>query len=368
MTPSTTSTASTIRTFQVFPDVPDAAAAAAGAGQEPLVGLAPRRRRAVPPARPQAVGRGLPQPGQAARDDRAGEARRRRRRTRGTSPTCSASTPRSSTTSTSKGWFHEATTATGRSCWSPTSRPSSACTSRCRSTPAAWASSPAITSRAPANSACRWSASGCSTATATSSSTCPADGWQQEAYPELDFYNLAVEPMPLRRRHARAGARRPAGQRRLLQRLEGQRRPHPALPARHQPPGERARPTATSPPGCTAAGTEMRIKQEIVLGIGGVRALDGAERQADRLPHERRARARSSRWSASACCWSSSPNLTFDEARQQVMATQRLHDAHAGAGRHRLVPAGADAQVLQELRSRSSSSTRKASSRSAAKT
>ena len=38
---------------------------------------------------------------------------------------------------------------------SPTSPPSSRCISRCRSTPAAWACSPAITARKPATSACR---------------------------------------------------------------------------------------------------------------------------------------------------------------------------------------------------------------------
>ena len=82
-------------------------------------------------------------------------------------------------------------------------------------------------------------------------------------------------------------------------------------------------------------GTEMRIKQEIVLGIGGVRALEALNITADRLPHERRPRARSSRWSASACCSSSSRNLTFDEARQQVMATNVFTT-------HTPVPAGID--------------------------
>ena len=57
---------------------------------------------------------------------------------------------------------------------SATSRPSSASPPCCRSTPAASASSPATTSRRPATSASRSSASGCSTGTATSSSRCPA--------------------------------------------------------------------------------------------------------------------------------------------------------------------------------------------------
>ena len=57
----------------------------------------------------------------------------------------------------------------GRGRW-PTSRPSSGCTSRCRSTPAAWASWPATTSRAPRTWACRWSASASTTTRATSGS------------------------------------------------------------------------------------------------------------------------------------------------------------------------------------------------------
>ena len=53
---------------------------------------------------------------------------------------------------------------------SPTSRPSSGCTSRCRSTPAASASWPAITSRARRISASRWSASASTTTRAISGS------------------------------------------------------------------------------------------------------------------------------------------------------------------------------------------------------
>ncbi len=98
-----------------------------------------------------------------------------------------------------------------------------------------------------------------------------ADGWQQEAYPELDFYNLAVDMLrnddgtPVRVRvdmpenpvfcnvwRANVGrvplylmdtniAENSPSDREITSRLYG-------------------------------GGTEMRIKQEIVLGIGGVRA------------------------------------------------------------------------------------------------
>ena len=54
----------------------------------------------------------------------------------------------------------------------PISRPSSGCTNRSRSTPAAWACWPATTSRAPPIWTFRWSASACSTARDTS-----ASGW-----------------------------------------------------------------------------------------------------------------------------------------------------------------------------------------------
>ena len=46
---------------------------------------------------------------------------------------------------------------------------------------------------APATSACRSSASGCSTAPATSASRCRADGWQLEHYPSLDPHGLPIE-------------------------------------------------------------------------------------------------------------------------------------------------------------------------------
>ena len=43
-------------------------------------------------------------------------------------------------------------------------------------------------------------------------------------------------------------------------------------------------------PDCTAAIEQMRISQEIVLGIGGVRALARVGPESHGLAHERRAR------------------------------------------------------------------------------
>ena len=107
-----------------------------------------------------------------------------------------------------------------------------------------------------------------------------ADGWQQEAYPELDFYNLPIEPMPLHGRLAGARARGPAGERGLLQGLAGQRRADRRSTCSTPTSRKTPRPTATSPRGCTAAGTELRIKQEIVLGIGGDARAGGAEHRS----------------------------------------------------------------------------------------
>ena len=64
----------------------------------------------------------------------------------------------------------------------PTSPPSSACTSRCRSTPAASASWRATTSRAPRTWAFRWSASACIYDQGYFRQRLDRDGWQQEEY------------------------------------------------------------------------------------------------------------------------------------------------------------------------------------------
>ena len=74
----------------------------------------------------------------------------------------------STSTSAAERWYADAARRAGAR--SPTSRPSSGSARRCRSTRAGSASWPATTSRPPATSACRSSASGCSTATATSAS------------------------------------------------------------------------------------------------------------------------------------------------------------------------------------------------------
>ena len=87
-------------------------------------------------------------------------------------------------------------------------------------------------------------------------------------------------------------------------------------------------------PSCTARGTELRIKQEIVLGIGGVRAL-AALNVKPTVFHMNEGHSRVPRAGAHPHAAGKHPTLTFDEARQQVMATNVFTT-------HTPVPAGID--------------------------
>ena len=93
-------------------------------------------------------------------------------------------------------------------CWArsrwPISRPSSASTSRCRFTPAAWACSRATTSKAPAAWACRWSPSACSTIRAISSSTSTSTATSSEEYLDTKVENVPMEPARRRRTASRS--------------------------------------------------------------------------------------------------------------------------------------------------------------------
>jgi starch phosphorylase len=159
-----------------------------------------------------------------------------------------------------------------------------------------------------------------------------ADGWQQEAYPELDFYNLAIEPMkytdgsPVQVRvdlpenavfckvwRANVGriplylldtnlAENSPADRDITARLYG-------------------------------GGTEMRIRQEIVLGIGGVRALE-ALNVTPSVFHMNEGHSAFLALERIRTLLENS-NLTFDEARQQVMAANVFTT-------HTPVPAGID--------------------------
>lgn len=98
------------------------------------------------------------------------------------------------------------------------------------------------------------------------------DGWQQESYPENDFYNLPIVPV-------RDGAGNQAeldlelGGRNikiLIWKIQVGRIPLYALDTNHRANTEEDRMITAELYG---GDTEMRIKQEIVLGIGGARAI-----------------------------------------------------------------------------------------------
>ena len=249
--------------------------------------------------------------------------------------------------------------------------PSSASRRCCRSTRAVWASWPATTSRAPPTSACRSSASGCSTRAATSSSRCPgrvADGGLPGARPG----RAAADPAARGRRHAlrgrpwtcRAGAVCVAH----VWKADVGRVPLLLLDSDVPANDEAARSITDRLYG---GGGEHRLQQEMLLGIGGVRALrlwsrlTGApapevfhtnEGHAGFLGLER-IRELDGRG-----------GLTFDEAHRGGTRRDGLHHAHPGARRHRPVRHRPDRALLRRLPARSAACRWTACSRSAPRT
>jgi len=159
-----------------------------------------------------------------------------------------------------------------------------------------------------------------------------ADGWQQEEYPELDFYNLAIKQMkftdgtPVRVRvdlpenavfcyvwRANIG--------RIPLYLMDTNLPENS-------PADRDI-TAR----LYGGGTEMRIKQEIVLGIGGVRAME-AMNIVPTVWHMNEGHAAFLALERIRVLLENSP-MTFDEARQAVMSSNVFTT-------HTPVPAGID--------------------------
>lgn len=159
-----------------------------------------------------------------------------------------------------------------------------------------------------------------------------ADGWQQEAYPELDFYNLPIEPLTFTDgSEVRARVDLPDNAVFCKVWRANIGRIALYLLDTNLPENSPADREITSR--LYGGGTEMRIKQEIVLGIGGVRALEALnitptvfhmnEGHSAFLALERTRKL----LEGSA--------LTFDEARQAVMATNIFTT-------HTPVPAGID--------------------------
>jgi glycogen phosphorylase len=159
-----------------------------------------------------------------------------------------------------------------------------------------------------------------------------ADGWQQEGYPELDFYNLPLEPMlytdgtPVQ---VRVDLPDNAVFCKVWRANVG-RIPLYLLDTNLEENAPEDREITSRLYG---GGTEMRIKQEIVLGIGGLRALEAVD-VSPSVFHMNEGHSAFLALERIRVLLEKSP-LTFDEARQQVMATNVFTT-------HTPVPAGID--------------------------
>src|SRR4051812_18100585 len=160
-----------------------------------------------------------------------------------------------------------------------------------------------------------------------------ADAWQQEAYPELDFYNLAIEPcryadgsqvrvrVDLPENAVFCNVWRASIGRISLYLLDTN------LP-------ENAPADRDITARLYGSGNELRIKQEIVLGIGGMRAL-GALNIEPTVFHMNEGHSAFLALERIRVLLEKNPNLSFDEARQMVMASNVFTT-------HTPVPAGID--------------------------
>ena len=234
----------------------------------------------------------------------------------------------------------------GRRCRrrSPTSRPSSASRRCCRSTPAAWASSPATTSRAPPTSACRSSASACCTAPGTSGSRSPATAGRSETYPRARPGRPAAHPAARGGRHGRRASPLdlPGGRTLHAHVWAAAVGPRAAAAARLRRARRTTRPRARSPTASTAAAASTGCSRSCCSASAACAALrawsrlTGApapevfhtnEGHAGFLGVERIRELVTAR------------GLGFDEALEAVRAGDGVHHAHPGAGRHRPVRA-----------------------------
>jgi starch phosphorylase len=160
-----------------------------------------------------------------------------------------------------------------------------------------------------------------------------ADGWQQEAYPELDFYNLALEQQknadgsPVRVRVDLPDNAVFCN----VWKISVGRIPLYLMDT-NLPENSPADREITSK--LYGGGTEMRIKQEIVLGIGGARALEALNVPVT-VFHMNEGHSAFSALERIRVLLEKYPQLTFDEVRQQVMATSIFTT-------HTPVPAGID--------------------------
>ena len=215
---------------------------------------------------------------------------------------------------------------------SPTSAPSSASTRAFRSTPAASACSAGDHLKSASDLGLPLVGVGLMYREGYFRQYLTVDGWQQERYPENDFFNLPLIPGDQAGRHAALGQRAVPRPRGLVPRLAHPGRPRAALSARHQHPAEHAE-DRTITARLYGGDNDMRIRQEMVLGIGGVRALRALGKKPT-VCHMNEGH--------SAFCGLERIRLLMEEnsvdfatAREAVAAGTCLHHAHAGAGRQR---------------------------------
>ena len=90
---------------------------------------------------------------------------------------------------------------------------------------------------------------------------------------------------------------------------------------------------------------EMRMRQEIMLGIGGVKAAHRARDPAGRVPYERRTLSLPRTGAYPSQCCREEAGFLFGAANRG--GGKCFHDAHSGSRRQRLVLARDDAKVLR---------------------
>ena len=320
---------------------------------QPALVLAPADARPVRVDRPGGCG-----PRRAATRSRC-SARSRRRGSPRWPPTgtscagCDAPSATCAVLPASRAGTSPAARAGGRRCRarSPTSPRSSASPRRCRSTPAASASSPATTSRRPPTSACRSSASGCCTGTATSASRCPPTAGSRSATRPRPA-RPAAHPAARRRRRAtrcRSASTCPTARMLHAQVWLAQVGPGAAAAARLRRRGERARAARRSPTGSTAAAPSTGCARRCCsASAASARCAPSARSPGTRSPRcstPTRATPASSASSGSASYIGGRADLR--RGARGRPGRHRVHHPHAGARRHRPVPARPDRAVLR---------------------
>ena len=237
-----------------------------------LVELACRGARGVPPPRLRVVACDRAQSGTHAGADPAGQARGRCGGP-GLPPAVRTRRSRRSTTpgwpGTPGGWRGFPSTP-ARS--SPTSRPSSRCINRCRSTPAALACWPAITARKRRDLGVPLIGVGFMYPQGYFHQRISADGWQEESYEHLNWTDAPIEPATTRDGRPCVTAV-PLGDRSVLVAVWRVRMGRVKLYLLDTDLEENAPWDRELSARLYGGDRETRIQQEILLGIGGVRAL-----------------------------------------------------------------------------------------------